>query len=76
MTTITINIDEKNRYIADYFTANNIDQSQLTFEQLLTVLEDAEDYAAGMQVIAKREKEDNPQTYSLEEVAKELGIAL
>lgn len=76
MTTFTLTIDEKNKYISDYFKANNIDDSQLTFEQLLTVLEDAEDYAAGMTALAERENNPDYKTYTLEEVADELGIAL
>lgn len=76
MTTFTITIDEKNKYIADYFSANKIDQSQLTFDQLLTVLEDAEDYAAAME--ARLEQEQNPdhKNHTLQEVADELGITL
>lgn len=76
MTTFTLTIDEKNKYIADYFKQNNIDDSQLTFEQLLTVLEDAEDYAAGMAVLAEQKENPNHKTYSLKEVADELGITL
>lgn len=76
MTTFTLTIDEKNKYIADYFKRNNIDDSQLTFEQLLTVLEDAEDYAAGMTALAEQKDNPNYKTYSLKEVADELGITL
>lgn len=73
MTTITLTIDEKDQYIADYLKANHIDQSQLTFDQLLTVLEDAEDYAAGMQALVDHHK--NPQTTSHDDIMKEFGLA-
>ncbi|MGT2800667.1 hypothetical protein [Streptococcus marmotae] len=76
MTTFTLTIDEKNKYIADYFKANNIDDSQLTFEQLLAILEEAEDYAAGMTALAEQKNNPDYKTYALEEVADELGIAL
>lgn len=76
MTTFTLTIDEKNKYIADYFKRNNIDDSQLTFEQLLTVLEDAEDYAAGMAVLMEQKDNTDYKTYTLQEIADELGITL
>lgn len=76
MTTLTLNFSDKEKYIEDYFKANNIDQETLTFEELLEVLEDASDYAAGMEALAERAKNPNQPTYTLKEVADELGIAL
>lgn len=76
MTTLTLNFSDKEKYIEDYFKANNIDQETLTFEELFEVLEDASDYAAGMEALAERAKNPNQSTYTPKEVADELGIAL
>lgn len=76
MTTFTLTIDEKNKYIADYFEYNNIDESKLTFEQLLTIIEDAEDYSEGMIALEEQKNNLDYKTYSLKEVADELGIPL
>lgn len=72
MTTMTLTIRKEDAYLTDYIEENNIDISELTINEFLELLEDAQD----LYDLRKAKAESDGTYFTMDEVAKELGIAL
>ena len=71
--TISVRLNDKeSKLIKTYAEMNNISLSELIRKTLIEKIEDEYDLACYEEAI--KEYEENPKTYSLEEIKKELGL--
>ena len=68
---LTLN-DQDSRLLEDYARLNNITVSEFIHQAILERIEDEYDLACYKKAL--KEYNDNPVTYSLEDIEKELGL--